>query len=152
MNLLHMVAEFKKISDTPITFEPVGQVDDHLMKNYTKTVQKLNLSGNVHFVGYTPRENLEELMRSWDFYIQGSVCEGHPNFITECLQSGTAFISSRTGFLSELLSADFPAMFFDSWNPATMAENLKRLTETTAKEELFPLSAPYAKHFRCKKK
>ena len=137
MNLLHMIAAFKKISETPITLELVGQIDNHLMNSYNDAIRRLDLSGNVRFVDYTQRENLEEIMRSWDFYVQGSVCEGHPNSIMECLQNGRAFISSKTGFLSEILSKDFPMMFFDSWNPATMAENLKSLAELNDKNGLY---------------
>lgn len=137
LNLLHMVAEFKKISVTPIIFETVGQVDNHLMQSYTEAIRRLDLENNVRFIGYTRREELEKIMHGWDFYIQGSVCEGHPNSITECLRSGRAFISSKTGFLAELLGADFPPLFFDSWKPAVMAENLKRLIELDNKENIY---------------
>jgi len=48
LNLLNMVAEFKKISGLPIVFEAVGHVDDYLMKYYYATIQQKNLRTGVH--------------------------------------------------------------------------------------------------------
>lgn len=66
-------------------------------------------------------------MRNWDFYIQASVCEGHPNAISESLQCGTGFISSKTGFIAETLQKQFPEFFFEDFTPDVMANNLKAL-------------------------
>ena len=137
LNLLNMVAEFKKISDLPIIFEVVGHIDDYLMEHYYAAIQQKNLCDSVKFIDYVTRTDLKTIMSSWDFYVQGSICEGQPNSILECLQNGRAFISSATGFWSELLSRDYSEIFFESWNPAVMAKNLKRLIELEHKENLY---------------
>lgn len=69
-------------------------------------------------MGYQTREALIETMKVWDFYIQASVCEGHPNAISECLQCGTGFISSKTGYVAETLQKQFPELFFESFDPS----------------------------------
>lgn len=66
-------------------------------------------------------------MKDWDFYIQASVCEGHPNAISESLQCGTGFISSKTGFIAETLQKQFAEFFFEDFTPDVMANNLKAL-------------------------
>jgi len=86
-----------------------------------------NIEKNVRFLGYQPRESLREIMKDWDFYIQASVCEGHPNAIGESLQCGTGFISSKTGFIAETLQEQFKEFFFENFDPEVMANNLKAL-------------------------
>ena len=104
----------RKISGLPIVFEAVGHVDDYLMKYYYATIQQKNLNDNARFIDYISRDALKEIMRSWNFYVQGSICEGQPNSILEYFQNGKAFISSNTGFWAELLRKDYYELFFES--------------------------------------
>ena len=73
-----------------------------------------NLNDNARFIDYISRDALKEIMRSWNFYVQGSICEGQPNSILEYFQNGKAFISSNTGFWAELLRKDYYELFFES--------------------------------------
>ena len=79
-------------------------------------------------------------MSNWDFYIQASVCEGHPNSITEALEKGHAFISSNTGFIAEQLYKEFPMLFFDSFNPQRMAGQLLQLINLPDLKEFYEQS------------
>lgn len=128
-NILNMVKEFKRISDIPITLELVGDIDQDLKSSYYSQISSLDISNNVVFIERKGRKELFDIMSTWDFYIQGSVCEGHPNAITECLQNGTGFISSKTGYVAELLADRYGELFFDSWDPYEMACKLKSLIE-----------------------
>ena len=136
-NLLRMVSEFKLRYTIPITLQLVGDIDDDLKKGYKILIQKLDINENVKFIEKTNREELSEIMKCWDFYIQTSVCEGHPNSITEAFQEGVAFISSKTGFLAEQLEGEFPIFFFNNFNPSSMAEHLKALIDAPNKEEIY---------------
>lgn len=82
-----MINEFKKVSDLPITLSLVGDIDEDLKQEYIQTIELLNLRNNIEFTSKTSREDLLNLMKNWDLYIQGSVCEGHPNAIVEALQN-----------------------------------------------------------------
>ena len=105
----------------------VGEIDSDLLENYQNEVRAYNLGNNIRFLGYQPREILRNTMKDWDFYIQASVCEGHPNAISESLQCGTGFISSKTGFIAETLQEQFAEFFFEDFTPDVMANNLKAL-------------------------
>ena len=130
-NLLAMLVEFKKISSKDIRLELVGDVDIDLLENYKREIAMYGLENCIVFVGYQTRDALRATMRKWDFYIQASVCEGHPNSIFECLCSGTGFISSKTGYIAERLQNLFPEFFFDSFSPKIIAKKLKDLAETS---------------------
>lgn len=126
-NLIFMLKKFREISETDICLDLVGEIDSDLLENYQNEVKAHNLGNNIRFLGYQPREILKDTMKEWDFYIQASVCEGHPNAISESLQCGTGFISSKTGFIAETLQEQFAEFFFEDFTPDVMANNLKAL-------------------------
>ena len=135
-SVLHMLAKFKEINLIPVSLELVGNIDQDILSQYKKIIEILNLN-NIVFKKYMLRSELRKIMRDWDFYIQGSICEGDPNIIRESLLSGTAFISTKTGFIAELLMKDYPMFFFKSLDPQIMAENLKELIEFKDKATLY---------------
>jgi peptidoglycan/xylan/chitin deacetylase (PgdA/CDA1 family) len=139
-NLLYMISDFKTIADIPITLELVGDIDSDLRDSYIAIINNLEISSNVVFHSYKTREELSNTMSNWDFYIQASVCEGHPNSITEALEKGHAFISSNTGFIAEQLYKEFPVLFFDSFNPKRMARQLLQLINMPNLKEFYEQS------------
>ena len=126
-NLIFMLKKFREISETDICLDLVGEIDSDLLENYQNEVKAHNLGNNIRFLGYQPREILKDTMKDWDFYIQASVCEGHPNAICESLQCGTGFISSKTGFIAETLQEQFAEFFFEDFTSDVMANKLKAL-------------------------
>ena len=136
-NLLCLVSEFKKISDLPIKLTLVGNIDEDLKSEYRQIIGELSLQGNVEFCYKTSRKSLISMMKDWDFYVQSSVCEGHPNAISEALQSGCAFISTKTGYIAEVLSSEYPELFFNEWEPSSMALSLKNLIALEGKEDIY---------------
>lgn len=140
-NLLDMVAYFKQMSNTSIELQLVGKIDEKLLEQYQKKVKVLNIVPNVIFKGYENRDSLIQRMKNWDFYIQGSVCEGHPNAIIEALQTGTAFISTSTGWIAESLSRELPMLFFKTFNPREMAEQLIALVAQTDLQDIYRRAA-----------
>ena len=126
-NLIFMLKKFREISETDICLDLVGEIDSDLLENYQNEVKAHNLGNNIRFLGYQPREILKDTMKDWDFYIQASVCEGHPNAISESLQCGTGFISSKTGFIAETLQEQFAEFFFEDFTSDVMANKLKAL-------------------------
>ena len=137
-NLLYMLKEFKSVSDIPIQLQLVGAIDNDLKEEYIKIIESLNISQNVEFLGYQPRNVLYNTMKRWDLCVQASVCEGHPNSISDSLRAGIGFISSKTGFIAEILEEKYPMLFFDSWNPTVMANNLLKLIHTPKFLEVYP--------------
>lgn len=123
-NMLSMIAEFKKLSSYPIHFEVVGSIDNDIKEKYLDIARRLNISENIKWINYVSREVYHELVNKWDFYIQGSVCEGFGNSVTEAIREGKAVILSPTGYIAEQLKARFPLLVFDTWNPQNMAKQL----------------------------
>lgn len=136
-NLLCMVSEFKKRSHLPIKLILVGKIDDDLKLEYLQIINDLKLKDNALLVNKMSRSDLAQTMKNWDFYIQGSVCEGCSNSVMEAFQNGCAFISTKTGFIAEALSPKFPYFFFDSFNPASMSLSLLKLINLKNKELLY---------------
>lgn len=136
-NILNMAAEFKQISDIPIHIELAGFIDEDLKEQYSIIAKELYIDKNVKFLGYIQRDNMPLVMKNWDFYIQGSVCEGHPNIIMECISMGKAFVSTKTGYVAESLSKDYPSLFFDSFAPQQMASQLLSLINTPKIEQVY---------------
>jgi peptidoglycan/xylan/chitin deacetylase (PgdA/CDA1 family) len=136
-NLLCLVSEFKKTTELPIKLKLVGSIDDDLRCEYQKIILKLSLQDSVEFCNKTSRASLISMMKDWDFYVQCSVCEVHPNAISEALQIGCAFISTKTGYIAESLSSEYPELFFNEWNPVSMALSLKNLIALDGKEEIY---------------
>lgn len=136
-NLLCMLSEFKKISEIPIKLVLVGDIDKDLKHEYIQYIDQMSLQNNVVFHDKTSRANLVSMMDDWDFYIQGSVCEGIPNSITEALQCGCAFISTNTGYTAETLSVEYPNFFFTDLHPSAMANTLLKLVSFENKEYMY---------------
>lgn len=126
-NLLYMISKFKSTADTHVSLELVGDIDDDLRRHYFEIIKELHIEENIVFHGYKTRQELAQTMLSWDFYIQASVCEGNPNVVSESLLNGLAFISTKTGYVSEILCDDFPELFFDSFEPQMMSAKLLKL-------------------------
>lgn len=142
-NLLCMIAEFKKMSSLCIRCELVGAVDEPALNQYNQMIDNLGLKKDIYFYGKKTRDELAVIMKNWDFYIQASVAEGHPNSVLEAWRNGIAFISSSTGFIAETLQHDYPDMFFKSWNPTEMALHLKYLVEKSDKVDMYNIAYRY---------
>lgn len=146
-NLLCMISEFKKMSELPIKLVIVGDIDEDLKQEYMQIIMQLALQNDVDFHNKTSRTALASIMRSWDFYVQGSVCEGHPNSIIEALQNGCAFISTKTGYIAETLYPEYPDLFFNEWSPFSMALALQKLIHLENKEGIYSSAYKKLQHY-----
>lgn len=57
-------------------------------------------------------------MKSWDFYIQGSYCEGFSNSVGDYLSLGKPFVLSNSGFIAESIKSDMSEIVFDNFIPS----------------------------------
>ncbi len=126
-NLLQMVAELKALTCSKVSFDFVGNVDTDLLKEYNTIVEKLGITDCVSFIGKMDRESLALQMKQWDYYVQGSVCEGHSNAVIEALSAGVAIATTPTGYVAEIAKDVFPEIVFNSFDSKDMAESINRL-------------------------
>lgn len=138
-NLLYMVAELKEISSNKVTFEFVGNVDPDLKKVYKNLIEKLGIGDCVSFVGKMTRDELALQMKKWDYYVQGSICEGHPNAVIEALSMGVAIVTTPTGYIAELAQEVFPEIVFNCLDPKTMADTVNKLFYIESKGEKYKM-------------
>lgn len=126
-NLIYMLKKLKDIIGIPFEFYFIGNVDKDLLLDYEKIVNDFKLDKEVKFLGYKSRTDFWNILKQWDLYVQGSVCEGCSNSLIEALQHGVPFISTKTGYFSELLYNKYPMLFFSSFNPDNMANDLLKI-------------------------
>ena len=136
-NLINMIVEFKKRTHIPICLEIIGAVDNDLKDYYDDMVKSLSISDSVHFLGYCNRKDYHNITKTWDFYIQGSVCEGFGNSVSEAIQMGKGILLTPTGYIAECLRGDYQLFVFKDWNPENMANTLSDLIDCPQKEEMY---------------
>lgn len=83
-------------------FEIVGPgTDEKKIKDFAT---KYNLDGGVKFYGEI--ENVHDLIKKWDIYVQPSLSESFGLAVAEAMSYGIPVIATRVGGLKELVSND----------------------------------------------
>jgi glycosyltransferase involved in cell wall biosynthesis len=136
-NLIEMVSYLNQMSEKKFRFEFIGKVDDDLLLKYKKLCNKLNVIDFIIFIDGLSREQFVERMKGWDFYVQGSFCEGFSNSVSDYLSLGKAFVLTNTGFIAETIHEQCPEIIFDSFISENMAKTLISLTENKQIESVY---------------
>jgi glycosyltransferase involved in cell wall biosynthesis len=84
-NLISMLPYLNKNQTYNFKFEFAGHIDSDLQFNYLDLCDKLDVKDIVKFTGDLTRNEFVDRMKSWDFYIQGSYCEGFSNSVGDYL-------------------------------------------------------------------
>jgi glycosyltransferase involved in cell wall biosynthesis len=126
-NLMEMLYSLNQMSDKKFRFEFIGKIDDDLLQAYNELCRKLGVSDYITFVDGLSRAEFIERMSEWDFYVQGSFCEGFSNSVSDYLGLGKAFVLTNTGFIAETICEQCPEIIFDSFIPSQMAKTINML-------------------------
>lgn len=128
IRILRMMSVLRRIHpEITLTLEVAGNIDDDVLKLYEDIVEADNLSDVVKFLGAMSRSDFKDTQARWQLYIQGSICEGMGNSVTDAMSEGIPVILTNTGFIAEYAKNVFPEMVFSSFEPSVMAEELYRL-------------------------
>ena len=73
---------------------------------------KLFLYLIVYVFRLLQQNDYHNITKTWVFYIQGSVCEGFGNSVSEAIQMGKGILLTPTGFLAECLRNDYQLIVF----------------------------------------
>jgi glycosyltransferase involved in cell wall biosynthesis/peptidoglycan/xylan/chitin deacetylase (PgdA/CDA1 family) len=130
-NLIAMVSYLNKLSEKCFKIEFIGKVDDDLLQNYHALCKQYNIVDEVQFVGKQERSEFIDRMKNWDFYVQGSFCEGFANSVADYLSLGKAFVLSDSGFIAEIIKEECPELVFDNFVPENMAQKVFELSNNT---------------------
>lgn len=123
-NLISMLPFLNNNQTYNFKFEFAGQIDSDLLSTYIDLCNKLGVQEIVTFIGDLSRNKFVERMKSWDFYIQGSYCEGFSNSVGDYLSLGKPFVLSNSGFIAESIKSDMSEIVFDNFIPEQMATKL----------------------------
>ena len=128
IRILRMMSVFRRIHpEIAMTLELAGSIDHDVLELYEDIVKKANLVDVVRFLGPMSRSEFKNTQANWNLYIQGSICEGMGNSVTDAMSNGIPVIITNTGFIAELANKKFPEMVFSSFEPAEMADELYHL-------------------------
>lgn len=128
IRILRMMSVFKRIHpEITMSLELAGSIDHDILELYEDIVKEINLVDVVKFLGPMNRSKFRDTQAKWNLYIQGSICEGMGNSVTDAMSNGIPVIITNTGFIAEHANKVFPEMVFSSFEPAEMADELYHL-------------------------
>jgi glycosyltransferase involved in cell wall biosynthesis len=136
-NLISMLHVLNQKSDIPFYFEFAGNIDSDLLINYQNLCHELRISNRVNFLGDLPREDFIKRLSTWDFYIQGSFCEGFSNSIGDCLMLGIPVIISNSGFIAETINNIANEIIFNDFVPESMSDKILDLVQNPEIEIIY---------------
>lgn len=122
--LMRMVASYAQTYNQDITLECVGQIDDDVLEQYQNLADEMQISDMVSFTGRMEREDFKRVQGRWDYYIQGSICEGMGNSVIDSMSLGIPVLLTNTGYVAEMANKLYPEMIFSSYEPSKMAAQL----------------------------
>ncbi|HRK80937.1 MAG TPA: polysaccharide deacetylase family protein [Saprospiraceae bacterium] len=128
-NLITMLYYLNQKSDAVFYFEFAGNVDKDLLLNYKRYCQEIGIEDNIVFLGDLSREDFLKKLKTWDFYVQGSFCEGFSNSIGDCLKYGIPIIISNSGFIAETICNEVNEIVFNDFVPEKMSEKIIQLLQ-----------------------
>jgi glycosyltransferase involved in cell wall biosynthesis/peptidoglycan/xylan/chitin deacetylase (PgdA/CDA1 family) len=109
--------------------ELAGEIDTDLSTIYEDALLDLGIHDHVRFLGYLSREKFKNHIRTWDIYIQASVCEAFSNSVLEAIEVGTPFLISDSGYFAEILKHDAPQHVMSAVDPFSISKSIRRLRE-----------------------
>ena len=101
----HLIYGFKKYLDSGNDAELVIGGEGYLTESLEDFVDLLNISGNVHFVGFIPDRELGDFYEASDLFVSPSISEPFGLTITEALGAGTPVAATSNG-VEEILSSE----------------------------------------------
>ena len=98
IRILRMMSVFRRIHpEIAMTLELAGSIDHDVLELYEDIVKEANLVDVVRFLGPMSRSEFKNTQANWNLYIQGSICEGMGNSVTDAMSNGIPVIITNTG-------------------------------------------------------
>jgi len=128
-NLIEMLFHLNQMSDKNFHFEFIGNIDTDLLLKYRELCNTLKITPYVKFVKGLSRNQFLKRMQNWDFYVQGSFCEGFSNSVSDYMSLGKPFILTDTGFIAENTKEECKEFIFNNFIPKKMAETIIKMID-----------------------
>ena len=150
-NILALLQAFNKLKKRGIKHKLViAGKKDQRYEQVLKTLNELNLGGEVIFTGYVPEEDLPKLYNAADLFVYPSLYEGFGLPILEAMACGTPVVASNVSSLPEV-AGDAGLLVNPQDVDALTNAMYKVLTDDKLKESLIDKGLERAKFFSWEK-
>lgn len=123
-NLIELVASYNKKYKEKIHLDIVGDIDPDVLVQYQYKTNACGVQSYINFISGKTRDEFRKIQKTWDLYIQTSVCEGMGNSVTDSMSLGIPVMISNTGFIAEFANKHYPQMVFSSTSPDIMSDEI----------------------------
>lgn len=125
-NLIKSLHHLNKIGNQKYLLRLAGSIDDDLLLNYKQLARDLGVDESVCFLGNMSEGEFKQEIASWDFIIQGSICEGFSNTLANGLSISKPFIMSNTSFIAERIKKVSPHLVIEDLRPEAIAMQIHK--------------------------
>lgn len=126
-----VIKAVSKLEDKNIHYVIAG--DGELNEYLRNLVNELNLSENVHLIGY--RKDVPELYKMADYFIHPSIREGLPVALMEAMASGLKCIATRNRGSEDLKETVDSLYLYDDTSSSGAERILKRVLSDNTRRE-----------------
>lgn len=104
-------------------YDIIGQGNPYMLQNL---IDKLKLNDLVHLKGSIPHDQIFEVLKEIDIYIQPSLVEGLPRAVVEAMSVGCPVIGSDAGGIPELIT---PECLYPKGNIEALSDLLAKVNQ-----------------------
>lgn len=101
-DVITAIARIKK-KGVLFEYDIIGQGNPQVLK---QLINDLDLNGLVHIKGAVPHDEIFEILKATDIYMQPSLVEGLPRAVVEAMSVGCPVIGSNAGGIPELIQSE----------------------------------------------
>lgn len=101
-----------------------------LRADLEKKVEKYNLQGRVHFLGW--REEMPQILAAYDIFLMPSLWEGFGLVLIEAMSKGVPVVASRVSAIPEVVSEEETGLLVPPRDAEALARALRRLLDDRA--------------------
>lgn len=128
-----------------LKLEIVGLFNSKGNEDYCKkllnTIENLELTKSISFLGEIPNEKIYEHLNSWSLFALASWWEGFGIVIIEAMAAGTPVIASNVDAIPEIINDGENGLLFESKNPEDLANKIITLIENKKMSNRFKIQA-----------
>ncbi len=101
--------------------------DGSLRPTLEEEVHSKGLSDQIRFLGF--RDDVQEVMQTFDIFVLPSLTEGLPNVILEAMASAKPVIATRVGGIPEAVVSDITGLLISPAEVAALVDAIRKLVD-----------------------
>ena len=131
------IRAFNELGDTHLDVKMIIAGSGPEEKKLKALTSSMGLSDRIRFTGRVPTEDMPDLYRSADIFLNPSTVDNMPNSILESYASGVPVVSTNVGGVPTIAAHEHTALLVEPKDYRAMAKAILRVLEdTTLRERL----------------